>query len=467
NRGGSQLPGLRRFPEGRGFKQWTGDDSKALMKMVRAMGAFLDICYLVRRDTIDEDMLIEIEAAIERFHAERSFFETTGVRESISLPRQHAIKHYIRMIRQFGLPNGLCSSMMEAKHIIAVKRPYRRSSKNNALGQIIKTNERLDKLAAFQVELTALGMLDGPCPQLPEWLRRVQHDNSNGPDESDSNSDSDHEWSPVWDSRASGGENPGQENGNARAAPEDEDDDSGAVNDVAILADVVLARTPIRRLPRNLEDLARSLGYSALPSLIRFFLYDQLSPGSEQTGEQAGLNACPVFHGRIKVFPSATAFFHAPSDPASIRGMGKERIRATPSWRGGRARHDCVFVLKDASLPGFQGLHVGRVQLFFSFTFQEVLYECALVSWYSPIDDEPDPDTRMWVVEPDTELCGWWRQLCCQVISLQSIVRAAHLIGVAGKDFLPLEVKPDTSLDIFQRFYVNKFADHNSHEIAF
>jgi hypothetical protein len=25
--------GLWRFPEGRGFKQWTGDDSKALMKV--------------------------------------------------------------------------------------------------------------------------------------------------------------------------------------------------------------------------------------------------------------------------------------------------------------------------------------------------------------------------------------------------------------------------------------------------
>jgi hypothetical protein len=25
--------GLRRFPDGRGFKQWTGDDSKALMKV--------------------------------------------------------------------------------------------------------------------------------------------------------------------------------------------------------------------------------------------------------------------------------------------------------------------------------------------------------------------------------------------------------------------------------------------------
>jgi hypothetical protein len=28
--------GLRRFPEGRNFKQWTGDDSKALMKVRNA-----------------------------------------------------------------------------------------------------------------------------------------------------------------------------------------------------------------------------------------------------------------------------------------------------------------------------------------------------------------------------------------------------------------------------------------------
>lgn len=27
------FPGLPRFPEGCGFKQWTGDDSKALMKV--------------------------------------------------------------------------------------------------------------------------------------------------------------------------------------------------------------------------------------------------------------------------------------------------------------------------------------------------------------------------------------------------------------------------------------------------
>jgi hypothetical protein len=34
------FPCLRRFPEGRDFKQWTGDDSKALMK-VRTVQMFL------------------------------------------------------------------------------------------------------------------------------------------------------------------------------------------------------------------------------------------------------------------------------------------------------------------------------------------------------------------------------------------------------------------------------------------
>lgn len=39
------FPGLRRFPEGRGFKQWTGDDSKALMK-VRLVFVWLSGIYV-------------------------------------------------------------------------------------------------------------------------------------------------------------------------------------------------------------------------------------------------------------------------------------------------------------------------------------------------------------------------------------------------------------------------------------
>ncbi|TFK78271.1 hypothetical protein K466DRAFT_507546 [Polyporus arcularius HHB13444] len=147
--------------------------------------------------------------------------------------------------------------------------------------------------------------------------------------------------------------------------------------------------------------------------------------------------------------------------------MRKERIRAVRSWRGGRARRDCVYVLKDANLPGFRGLHAACVHVLFSFEFQGHAYECALVSWYSPVGDRPDADTGMWMVEPDVEVQGRRRQLRLQVISLKTIVRAAHLIGVAGQSFLPLGVGPDISLDVFREFYVNKYADHHSNEIAF
>lgn len=63
------------------------------------------------------------------------------------------------MIWEFGVPNGLCSSITESRHITAVKRPWRRSNRYNALGQMLLTIQRLDKLAAAQVSFVEQGML--------------------------------------------------------------------------------------------------------------------------------------------------------------------------------------------------------------------------------------------------------------------------------------------------------------------
>jgi hypothetical protein len=79
----------------------------------------------------------------------------------LSLPRQHSMNHYPAMIRLFRAPNGLCSSITEAKHIKAVKEPWRRSNRNKPLKQMIFTNQRLDKLAAARVDFTQRGMLSG------------------------------------------------------------------------------------------------------------------------------------------------------------------------------------------------------------------------------------------------------------------------------------------------------------------
>lgn len=161
------------FHEGRGFKQWTGDDSKALMKvflpaiaglvleqMVQALSAFLEFCYLVHQSQIDEDVLKKIDAAIEHYHIEREIFLECGIHGDFNLPRQHALLHYRALIQMFGAPNGLCSSITESKHIKAVKQPWRRSSRNEPLGQMLLINQCLDKLAAFWVELSSRSMLN-------------------------------------------------------------------------------------------------------------------------------------------------------------------------------------------------------------------------------------------------------------------------------------------------------------------
>ncbi|KAG1759770.1 hypothetical protein EDD22DRAFT_955544 [Suillus occidentalis] len=187
--------GLRRFPQGRGFKQWTGDDSKALMKVripllftmtsldkakthkvyiaaieghvpveiIRTFRAFLEFCYIVRKSTISECTLEQLQDAVSRFHHYRQIFLDTDTISTFSLPRQHSVSHYLQLIRLFGAPNGLCSSITESKHIKAVKGPWRRSSKYNALGQMLVTNQRLDKLAAARVDFTSRGMLNGTC----------------------------------------------------------------------------------------------------------------------------------------------------------------------------------------------------------------------------------------------------------------------------------------------------------------
>ena len=206
------FPGLRRFKQGRNFQQWTGDDSKALMKVrspsvamttnlfstlsqvwmsaiegfvprevVRCFKAYLDFCYIARANTFTQSTLDHLDDALKRFHECRQVFQRVGIRAGFSLPRQHAMTHYRQHIKNFGAPNGLCSSITESKHISAVKRPWRRSSRYNAIHQIMQTNRRAEKLSAARASFTARRMLD-----FPTWQPRIPHPVSSDNDEDQS-----------------------------------------------------------------------------------------------------------------------------------------------------------------------------------------------------------------------------------------------------------------------------------------
>ncbi|KAF8262360.1 hypothetical protein EI94DRAFT_1773203 [Lactarius quietus] len=376
------FPGLRCFHEGRGFKQWTGDDSKALMKVylpaITAIAAFMEFCYLVRRSQLDEDTLDQIDIAVACFNQEREIFKEVA----------------------FGAPNGLCSSITESKHKVAVKDTYRCSNCNEPLGQILLTNQRLDKLAAAHVDFVARGMLKGPL--LTSGLTNE----------------------PQVDDHLDSAQNASRDN------------DVEAVAGIISMGDVKLARCPAQRYPKTIDSLAGHLNQPQLPEHIHWFLYDQFHPDAEVYGMDALLRLCPIVPNtlRINVYHSASSTFYAPSNLSGIGGMHHKCIRATPTWKKGIGRYDCIYIEGDMESEGFSG----------------TLYPCALVQWFSTYGESPCEDTGLWRVEPDVDVRGQ-----------RAILRSAHLIGVAGSQTLPNTFTHHDSLYAFQLFYVNKYADHH------
>lgn len=241
-------------------------------EVVCALTAYIDFCYIARRASLSTQDLDELDAALGRYHHYRPIFQDLGVREpgpaGLSLPRQHAMKHYRNLIEQFAAPNGLCSSMTEAKHIKAVKEPWRRSNRYKALGQMLQTNQRLDKLAAARVDFANRGMLDGSIihwvwEYLDRMVRLLERENSAGEHEGsvddgergeDGGSDAEHGEMEADGQGMRGATIPlgaGEKTGVEEAMAADADEgwqvpnreDGGPVDDADIINRVVLAKT--------------------------------------------------------------------------------------------------------------------------------------------------------------------------------------------------------------------------------
>ena len=124
-------------------------------EILRCFRACLDFCYIARQNVHTQQTIQRLERALADFIRCREIFRTTGVRpDGFGLPRQHSMVHYATNIWRFGAPNGLCSSITESKHIKAVKEPWHRSNRYQALSQMLRMNQRLDKLAALLADFT-------------------------------------------------------------------------------------------------------------------------------------------------------------------------------------------------------------------------------------------------------------------------------------------------------------------------
>ncbi|KAH9039488.1 hypothetical protein EDB83DRAFT_2507662 [Lactarius deliciosus] len=364
------FPGLRRFADGRDFKQWMGDDSKALMKvflaaiagyvpsaMVRCVAAFMDACYIAH--------------CVEMFHELHAIFIEAGVRATLSLPRQHALKHFYHSIHLFGSPNGLCSSITESKHIRA------------ALTQMLTTLQRMDKMLTLHRCLGDSGMLHGLCStsELGNTVASVPIDNTE----------------------------------------ELEDEDEAIV--------LGTSQDTKSGYPSQLHALAAYIKQPMFPLIFAQFLYKFCHP--DERVAPSTMEECPVFDGAIKSTPN---FF-------------------------GHPHHDTVFVVVD-SQPGMEGMEIGRILLFFSFEYRRKNFSCALINWFVHTD-ERDSDTGMWIVKQELDCRG---KPTLEVIHVDSIARAAHLLPIYGGSRVPEDFDYHTALDSYCTYFVNHYVDHHAHE---
>jgi hypothetical protein len=254
---------------------------------------------------------------------------------------------------------------------------------------------------------------------------------------------------------------------------DDEDDDDGDVDGPTVQAHVDLAKTSCKYhitwycwsiLTYSTvckvypEDITTEIEQPDFPDLIQQFIYNQ------QHSDHCSDTTLPTFYGKITIYPSAVATFHAPSDISGIGGMRRERMRAVKSWRKGPGRYDTIFVNTDPSVEGMKGLDIARVRLFFSFSHDGIEYPCALVHWFSRVGDLPDDHTGMWIVEPDILDDG---ENLTAIIHLDTVVRASHLIPVFGSQRVSRTLSFTDTLDTYTSFYVNKYVDHHAFEVAF
>ena len=70
----------------------------------------------------------------------------------------------------------------------------------------------------------------------------------------------------------------------------------------------------------------------------------------------------------------------------------------------------------------------------------------------------------MWMVEPYLDSHG---QRVTAIVHIDTAICGAHLLPVYGTAFIPHDLHFSETLDAFHAYYVNKYADHHSHKIAF
>ncbi|KAG8735662.1 hypothetical protein FRC10_010291 [Ceratobasidium sp. 414] len=192
--------GMRHFKHGiTAVSQWTGRELKEMAKIllpvtsdagprvVRAARALLDFVYLAHSSPLSDTELDSMDEALRIFHQLKDVFKeeeaVTTEKAFHGIPKIHMISHYVRLIREFGTPDGYNTETSERLHIDFAKMGYRASNKVKARVEAIEMH------AAYLEETQGVpdddegGADDRDADDRDEWDEWYEEEEEEDPEE--------------------------------------------------------------------------------------------------------------------------------------------------------------------------------------------------------------------------------------------------------------------------------------------
>ncbi|KAJ7630322.1 hypothetical protein FB45DRAFT_978715 [Roridomyces roridus] len=425
-------PSLRHFRLGISLvSQWTGTDHKHMEKIflgvlngaadpqvILAVRSVLNFIEYTHFELHTNNSLVKLEEAWFRFHNNKDVFIDNGVRTHFNIPKVHAMKHYVDMIRSVGTADGYNTELSERLHIDCAKLGYAVSNKRNYIQQMTRwlmCHEAIHRFASY-LQWAIPGYL------VSLGKRKSSEDSVNEDDESGEESDRD-------------------------------DQPATASASTTPVQFTITKKAPFPRV-----SVAKLEGeYSAVDFLYHLEAF--LESRSMLPRRFHDISATfPVYKGFVNKIPPSTRVSTTTLDDRICA------VRAVPARGLKKAvlqHFDTVLAYKEpprapSSNQNLHGLFVGRVRAIFALPVEYGLIPTPLayIEWYTPLT-QLDPNLGMYKITPATQA----HRRRASIIPITQISRSCHLIPRFTRK-IDRTLTTHNVLDRCKVFYINCYLRH-------
>ena len=104
--------------------------------LVRAVCTILDFLYIAQYPTHTSEMLVQLQTALQHFHANKAIFVDLSICEHFHFPKLHLLDHYIMSIKLFGTTDNYDTQHTEQLHINFMKEVYHATNQKDEFPQM-------------------------------------------------------------------------------------------------------------------------------------------------------------------------------------------------------------------------------------------------------------------------------------------------------------------------------------------